>query len=378
MANLQKYTKNGCANLFAHFDRSLSNNSNQDIDEKRTNLNYNLAENQEKSQNEILKNRLSQVKVMNRKDVNVMCSWVVTLPKNYKGDEKAFFQATYNFLKGKYKAENVISAWVHKDEKTPHLHFSFVPVVVDIKKGHEKVSAKELITKNHLMAFHGEMQKYLEKELKREVPILNGATVNGNLTIKELKMAEKEKDLSDKLLKVEEAEKSVFQKKQIFEKEEKILQDKKNQFSELDKKYEKIREEVSSHQWPQKEKDFLPDLKEIKMLENAENLRENIKPSFGEKNHIYAYRVVEEVYSWVKSQFSVFQKNFNALKTDLFNTKYALAKEKEKNQELKRELNLYDYRKKPLEKLREIVKTREKKEQNPDLRQDKKKPSFDR
>ena len=47
MANLQKYTKNGCANLFAHFDRSLSNNSNQDIDEKRTNLNYNLAENQE-------------------------------------------------------------------------------------------------------------------------------------------------------------------------------------------------------------------------------------------------------------------------------------------------------------------------------------------
>ena len=39
--------------------------------------------------------------------------------------------------------ENVISAYVHFDEVTPHMHYAFVPVVEDKKKGGYKLSAKK-------------------------------------------------------------------------------------------------------------------------------------------------------------------------------------------------------------------------------------------
>ena len=42
----------------------------------------------------------------------------------------------------RYGKENVISAYVHFDEVTPHMHY-FVPVVEDKKKGGYKLSAKK-------------------------------------------------------------------------------------------------------------------------------------------------------------------------------------------------------------------------------------------
>lgn len=187
MANCAKWTRNAMPNIFAHCDRTQKNNHNDKIDPARSCLNYNLAPNPQGNQNEILKNRLEQVKVLKRKDVNVVCSWVVTLPKDFKGNQKEFFKATYRFLEEKYKQENVISAYVHLDETTPHMHFLFVPVVLDKKKGIEKVSAKEVLTRTELQKFHPQLKKYLEKELKQPVSILNGATANGNATIKQLK-----------------------------------------------------------------------------------------------------------------------------------------------------------------------------------------------
>lgn len=196
MANYSKYTRAGAPNLFSHFDRSLKNNANKDIDSSRTHLNYNLVVNNG-NQNEILKNRLSEVKCLKRKDVNVLGSWIVTLPKDFKGDEKAFFQATFSFLSGKYGSKNIVSAWVHNDEKQPHLHFSFVPVVFDKKRKLEKVSAKECVTKMDLISFHKDLQNYVSEKLGQEVHILNGATAGGNLTVRQLKVAEQEKDLQE-------------------------------------------------------------------------------------------------------------------------------------------------------------------------------------
>lgn len=185
MANCAKWTRNAMPNIFAHCDRTQKHNHNEKIDHSRTHLNYNLAP--EGNQNEILKNRLSQVKVLKRKDVNVVCSWVVTIPKDFQGNQEDFFKATYNFLEERYKKENVISAYVHLDETTPHMHFLFVPVVFDKKKEIEKVSAKEVLTRVELQKFHPQLKKYLENELKQPVSILNGATANGNATIKQLK-----------------------------------------------------------------------------------------------------------------------------------------------------------------------------------------------
>jgi hypothetical protein len=134
MANRQKYTRAAIGHLCAHYAREKDKDDNyikfgnQDIDVTRTHLNYNLAEEDQKmKQQDFINKRIKDLKCMNRKDVNVMITWVVTLPQemNGKSDEEKerFFRKSYNFLKNRYGAENVISAYVHMDEGQPHMQF---------------------------------------------------------------------------------------------------------------------------------------------------------------------------------------------------------------------------------------------------------------
>jgi len=73
------------------------------------------------------------------------------------------------------------------DEITPHMHFAFVPVVADRRKGNEKVSAKECVTKKDLQTFHPDLERHMEQVFGREIGILNDATKSGNRTVAELK-----------------------------------------------------------------------------------------------------------------------------------------------------------------------------------------------
>lgn len=93
MAHLMKHTKVACGHLFQHYDRSCQQIGNENINSINTKFNYNLAEHQSLSQNDFLKKRLSEVYCQNRKDINVMCSWVVTAPKDLPKKKKK------NFLK---------------------------------------------------------------------------------------------------------------------------------------------------------------------------------------------------------------------------------------------------------------------------------------
>ena len=200
IASLCKATRGVSGNLFDHYERKENIKfKNQDIDKTRSYLNYNLVPDRNLSQREILNNRLSEVKVLKRDNVNVTCNWVITLPKTIKEnseEEKLFFQESYNFLKNRYGEKNVISSYVHKDEVTPHMHFCFIPIVIDKKKNIEKVSAFELITKKELNYFHKELNNYISKIFNRDIGILNGATANGNKTVLEMKNEQLEKELN--------------------------------------------------------------------------------------------------------------------------------------------------------------------------------------
>lgn len=197
MAHMMKHTKASCGHMFAHFDRKAEHISNENLDRTRTHLNYNLATHQQMDQGEFVRQRCSEVRCQNRKDVNVMVSWVVTAPKDLpEAEHKAFFQASYDFLQKRYGRENVVSAYVHMDEVTPHMHFAFVPVVRTFKQDRKnpdistevyKVSAKECVNRYDLRGFHESLQRYVSKELGHEVSILNEATKEGNRSIEELK-----------------------------------------------------------------------------------------------------------------------------------------------------------------------------------------------
>ncbi|MGL4742716.1 MAG: MobV family relaxase [Sarcina sp.] len=192
MANMQKWAKVSLTNLVRHFERNedINEYGNENINKELTKENYNLAPERE-NQLKFIKQRCSEVKCLKRDDVKVMCTWAVTLPKDIERDsveEKRFFEESYKFLEERYGgAENVISAYVHKDEKTPHMHFAFVPVKFDENKQIYKVSAKEVVNRNDLKTFHNDLNAYISLKLGREVEIFNEATKEGNKSIQELK-----------------------------------------------------------------------------------------------------------------------------------------------------------------------------------------------
>lgn len=255
MANLKKFTRAACGHMFKHYERAKELNpetgqleyvkfANQQINPQLTHLNYNLAAYQTMRQGEFIRKRCSEVKLQNRKDVNVMCSWVLTAPKDLPETEQAdFFKASYDFMANHYGRENVISAYVHLDETSPHIHFAFIPITADKKKGGYKVSAKEVINKHELQVFHQELSNHIEKSLGHPVGILNGETKDGNKSIAELKeksaleradKAEKDAQQSEKKAQAAKNElQSVNAKIDVAAEELKIILDKKARASEI-------------------------------------------------------------------------------------------------------------------------------------------------
>ena len=205
MAHVEKFTQGSVNGLSIHIERKTTNHSNPDIDSERTYLNYDLCD-KEGDMNQRLKNRLAEVYCFNRADVKVMADWIVTLPKSLEQEtmstQKEFFKSTVDFLNERYGNQNVLSATVHYDETTPHLHYAFIPVVFDEKKQREKVSAKEVLTRKELSSFHQDLDKYLKQHIPHiyQEGILNNQTI-GIDDVKIIKkmakeIAEKETELS--------------------------------------------------------------------------------------------------------------------------------------------------------------------------------------
>jgi len=195
--NVAKYTRSAVGGLLSHYERAKNQDGdyvkfgNSQIDTSKSHMNYNLHIGIF-TQQAFLDKRLSEIKCLKRDDVNIMCTWVITAPKDLAPERhREFFQAVYSYLADKYGKNNVISAWVHLDESQSHLHFAFIPVVQDRKSGKEKVSAKELITKAELQRFHPDMQKNLEDKMQCPVNLITGETIGGNLAITELKQKTK-------------------------------------------------------------------------------------------------------------------------------------------------------------------------------------------
>ena len=232
MANYAKYTKGAMGHMLKHYERAKDEHGeylkfgNQDIDPSRSGENYNLAP--EHNQLEFIHRRLDEVYCMKRKDVNVMCTWVITAPKDLKpGQEADFFKEAYSFLEKKYGQENVVSSYVHKDEKTPHMHFCFMPIVSDLKRNGYKVSAKECVTRTDLNQFHEQLQEHMTSK-GIQCSIVNEATLEGNKAIKELKQGTARRTLQNvrKATKEEKANLQNLQKeKAVLNREIEALKD---------------------------------------------------------------------------------------------------------------------------------------------------------
>ena len=186
--HIQKYNKAAVCHMFDHYDRNRPGKKSN-IDADKTYQNYNLAaEDQPLPQFDFLLQRMSEVKVQKRKDVIVMCDWAITAPKTLAEHEyDTFFREAYKFMTERYGKENVISAYVHMDESTPHMHYSFIPITMDKKKNKPKVCAKELINKQDLRTIHDDITAHMLKVFGRDIEMKNGATALGNVPVEMLR-----------------------------------------------------------------------------------------------------------------------------------------------------------------------------------------------
>ena len=85
-------------------------------------------------------------------------------PEFFKGQKRAeiraFFEEALHFLEQHQSKETIISAVVHMDEKTPHMHLCFVPLTED-----GRLSAKDIMgNKKKLTWWQDEFWKHMVKK----------------------------------------------------------------------------------------------------------------------------------------------------------------------------------------------------------------------
>lgn len=239
MARVEKYRSGAVTYELRHNSRECPQPpSNVEIDPSRGHLNYSLSENGIKAAEcrKYYRERISELYVYGkgkRNDVNTMCQWVITAPKDLaKDQERAFFEAAHDYCNGLYGAKNCIQSTVHYDEGIrnaegeliagrPHLHYCFIPVVKNSKymkpnrygniSGSalykEKCCANDVLTRSHLRGWHNHFQKVLD-DRGIKCTVLNGSTDGKGQTVDQLKAATK-----DEIIKELKAENQLLKEK---------------------------------------------------------------------------------------------------------------------------------------------------------------------
>ena len=138
--------------------------SNPDIDITRSSLNFHLVTPERKYRAEAEK-QISEAGCRTRSDsVRVVEALVTASPEFFKGKKKsevkAYFTEALDFIQKYQSKETIISAVVHMDEKTPHMHLCFVPLTED-----KRLSAKEIVgNKKKLTWWQDEFWKHMVKK----------------------------------------------------------------------------------------------------------------------------------------------------------------------------------------------------------------------
>jgi len=143
----EKLTRAQAMGAYKHNERKTKNHSNKNIDSSKTELNYYLKKNELSYIKEF--DRIKEkydLKGQIRSNSNIMCEMVFTSDQKFFAEigyeeSKRYFKESYDFI-CKYKnlgEQNIISAVVHMDEDTPHMHLLFIPVVHTTDKQGNKI-----------------------------------------------------------------------------------------------------------------------------------------------------------------------------------------------------------------------------------------------
>ena len=160
-----KYKGPEIGHIEAHNERAKEKYaSNPDVDTGRSHLNFHLVSPEHKYRAEA-ENQIAEAGCRTRSDsVRVVEALVTASPEFFKGKKrsevKAYFTEALDFIKQNQNPETIISAVVHMDEKTPHMHLCFVPLTED-----KRLNAKEIVgNKKKLTWWQDEFWKHMVKK----------------------------------------------------------------------------------------------------------------------------------------------------------------------------------------------------------------------
>ena len=132
-----KYKRENLKGIYRHNERRNKNYSNDNIDKEKSYLNYSLKSPKYRYDKEFdmmreKYNFKGQIKTVS----NIACEYIITSDKQFfeeigEEETKRYFETAYQFV-AEYKnlgEQYIMSAKVHMDEETPHMHLIFLPVV---------------------------------------------------------------------------------------------------------------------------------------------------------------------------------------------------------------------------------------------------------
>ena len=160
-----KYKGPEIGHIEAHNERTKKKYaSNPDVDTSRSRLNFHLVTPERKYRAEAEK-QIAEAGCRTRSDsVRVVEALVTASPEFFNGKKRsevrAYFTDALEFIKQNQNPDTIISAVVHMDEKTPHMHLCFVPLTED-----KRLSAKEIVgNKKKLTWWQDEFWKHMVKK----------------------------------------------------------------------------------------------------------------------------------------------------------------------------------------------------------------------
>lgn len=210
ISRIEHYKFSECAAVFAEAERCLTHYDNPDWHSDKVGQNYHLIE---KSFSGSLESYLLDLKKEYRcrmsidstlpreKQTNVMSqAFFGASPEFFDGmtpvEIRNYFEHCLSFFQSKFTSVEVLSAVVHMDETTPHLHISFLPLTQKKNsKGIEKTvfSTSDLFRGKDFFAdyqdsFYSYMNdRYSDYHLERKGPVKQD-----HLTIREYKRIQNE------------------------------------------------------------------------------------------------------------------------------------------------------------------------------------------
>ena len=161
----KKYKGPAISPIEAHNERTKEQYaSNPNIDTDRSRYNLHLVQPQGRYREEADR-MIAAAHCRVRKDsVRVVEALVTASPEFFKDKNhreiRAYFAYALKFLEGRQRPDTFLSAVIHMDEKTPHLHLCFVPLTAD-----GRLSAKEIIgNRKNLVKWQDEFWQHMVKQ----------------------------------------------------------------------------------------------------------------------------------------------------------------------------------------------------------------------